>query len=329
MSTSFQSEIKMQKQIDEVLETMPAFVNEWYADMRLNNKTSSSCYDYLVKIRNFLEYINSNPIDMNVNEITQIACESYCLSCETTINKDGMETYTSNSYRKGIHCSISCFLNFLVSKHYIEYNYMNSIKRRKNDAEKKDDTRFLTKDDFNKILKAAKKIDKDVMLSNRNVLIVLLFMTTGLKKTAISELNIDSIDIKNKRITVLDTKGNKTIFYFGKQVDKYLKLWLKDRECLKTDKSGNALFLRLNGDRLSDDTLYNVVKNCCEKSVGEKYPPHKLRASFCSILYDETHDIEMVKTVAGFSSVGDAKEIIKYYDKKRGAEKIISNIFDN
>ena len=54
-----------------------------------------------------------------------------------------------------------------------------------------------------------------------------------------------------------------------------------------------------------------------KKALGKAMSPNKLRAGFCSILYDETHDIEFVRKVVGHAKI----ETTQRYIATKGSEK--------
>ena len=83
MQGRVENEIKTFKAADAVVKSLPRFANEWYFNMKASRKTASSCYDFVRKIRRFLEYINEDTMSVNTEDITLYACESFLISCQT------------------------------------------------------------------------------------------------------------------------------------------------------------------------------------------------------------------------------------------------------
>ena len=330
MQNQLASDIKVQKQIDGVIKDMPSFVVEWCYYLRTSDRTLLSCYDYIRKIRNFLKYINTDIQKIDVSEITSDACESYMNSCQTYKDKKGMEHITSLSYQQCIWSALNNFVDFLVAKGYTEYNYMQNIERVKgSDLEKINENRILlTKNDFNKILRASKRLSREEILKNRNTLIILLFLTTGIRKTAMSDININDINIDDKTLAITNSKNKTQIYNLSAQTIHYVIKWLEDRKELETTESGNALFITQKGDRLGDDTIYNIVKKSCKLGYGKKLSPTELRTGFCSILYEETDDIQFVQEVIGHQSALTTKRYFKNNNQRKRATKIMSDILD-
>lgn len=332
MQGRLENEMKIFKTADALMESMPSFANEWYMNMKASRKTASSCYDYVRKIRRFLEYINNDIKHMNVNEITLQTCESYMIACQTKKGSDGIEVFTSDSYQQGIWSAINNFLKFLSKRKYIEYNFMDDIEKPKNkDLDKINRARvLLTKKDFKKILASAKEGSNysGGLFDNRNILIVMLFMTTGIRNSALSEIDIDDIDASNNTLIVTDKGNIMHTYYLDNDVIYYFKKWIKDRDKIAKSESNKALFVNKNGERITSRGISKMITKCCKEGIGKNLSPHKLRSGFCSILYDETKDIEFVRRAVGHANIHTTQRYIKTNDnEKETASKIMNNIF--
>ena len=321
MQGRLENEMKIQQSTDKIMQDMPSYMQEWYLNMKASRKTASSCQDYARKIRKFLIYINSTPKNIQPEDITIQACESYMIACQTKTGDNGMLVYTSDSYQQGIWCALHSFLKFLEKRNYIEHNYMDDIDRPKNrDLDRINNERvLLTQKDFNKILTAAKhgSTYMNGVLNSRDVLIILLFMTTGMRRTALSEINISDINFEDNTLQVVD-KGNKTHLYpLNEQTILYTKEWLIDRKKVATANSGDALFINRDGNRIAPHGIWDLVRKYTYEGIGKELSPHKLRAGLCSILYNKTHDVEFVRRVIGHSNI----QTTQRYIKTKGNEK--------
>ena len=331
MQGRLENEMRLQKTTDEIMKTMPKFAEEWYTNMKASKKTASSIQDYSRKIRKFLEYISDDIKNMSPDEITLQACESYMIMCQTKTKGNGMIVYTSDSYQYSVWCALNCLMKFLKKRGYISENYMEDIERPKNkDADRvKNERVLLTQKDFQKILQCAKRGRdfRNGLFNNRDVLIILLFMTTGMRKTALSEINISDINLEEKTLSVID-KGNKLhVYVLNEQVVKYLSEWLEDRKHFKPQT--DALLINQYGTRMLPAGVYDIVKKNCRDALGVSLSPHKLRSGFCSILYSKTHDIEFVRRAVGHSDISTTQRYIKTEGKeKEKAARIMSDILD-
>lgn len=332
MQGRLEREMKAQRTVQCALESMPYFITEWYMNMQSSKKSNTSCYEYIKISRRFLEYMDSDIKNIDASNITLQLCESFMISCQTRIGNDGMEIPTTDRYKYGVWSALNSLMIFLSERNYIEYNFMTDIKRPHVSEQKESRKSYvLTKNDFNKILAAAKNGSgyKQGLLENRDVLIILLFMTTGIKKTTLSEINIEDINFSEKKLRVVENKNKVIIYDLNEQLISYINKWLVDREQFNPLPTENALFLKKDGTRLGDDSIYNIVKKCCYKGIGKKLSPQNLREGFCMILYKKTHDIEFVSEAIGNSSLQSTRRYIKRGKiKKDNATDIMSGLLN-
>lgn len=331
MQGRIENELKIENHIEQLLSDMPSYVREWYINLKASKKTATSCREYVTKIKNFLMHINPDIKNIDPRDITLDAVELYFISMQTKVNKKGEPVHTSDSYQQTIWFSLNSFFEFLKRRNYISENFMENISRPKNkDLNRIQEERILlTQKDFNKILKATKngagtdraKIYQD-RLKNRDMLIMLLFMTTGMRKTALSEINVQDVSRDTYVLKVID-KGNKIHYYpLNETVQKYFELWLMDREYF-VGEDQDALFVTEKGNRLASVSISRLVEKYCEEGLGYKISPHKLRSGFCSILYNKTHDAEFVRRAVGHSNITTTQRYIKTNDNEK---EIASNI---
>ena len=79
----------------------------------------------------------------------------------------------------------------------------------------------------------------------------------------------------------------------------------------------NALILSNRGERMTGQGIIAIVKKFAEEGLGYKISPHKLRAGFCSILFEKTHDIEFVRRAVGHEQVVTTQRYIVTDNKER------------
>lgn len=331
MQGRLEHELKTQQSTDEVVKSMPDFVQEWYVNLKASRKTAASCYDYTIKVRNFLQYIGNDDLNVSTNQITLQACESYLIMNQTKVSNNGMIVYTSDSYQIGIWYALNNFLSFLKNRQYIPENYMQYISKPKNQDLQRinNDRLLLTQKDFHKIIQCAlnsnTQTKKTVPLKNRDIAILLIFMTTGIRKTALSELNVNDFDRSDGTLRVVDKGNVYQHFPLNSMTLEYLHKWLIDRTKFSI-QNHDALFLNYDGERITQRGIVKIVQKYSEKALGFKISPHKLRAGFCSILYDKTNDIEFVRRAVGHANISTTQRYIKTTkDEKKIASKIIED----
>lgn len=334
MTGRLENEIKIEKVIMNTLSSMPGYVTEWYYNLKASKKEATSCNDLINKIKRFLLFIDTDIKSIKPKDITLMNTERYFIYAQKKIDKNGNTVYTSNSYQYGIWCALNNFFKFMVNRKYLSENYMEQIERPKNnDLDKINEKRILlTKKDFNKIINtvnngvgSSKAISHQQKYKSRDLSIVMLFMTTGMRREALSEINIEDLDLEEKRLTVTD-KGNKNhIYYLSDKVMENINDWIHLRKNMHLENK-HALFVSGNGKRMTGSSLYKLVEKYCDEALGYHISPHKLRSGFCSILYKEKKDIEYVRRAVGHSNIATTQRyIVTRNQEKKEASDFISS----
>lgn len=333
MQGRLETEIKKETVLLKKIQNMPEYLQEWYYNLKASQKTITTCRDYINKIEKFLTFINPSIKEIDPQNISLKDIQRYFILIQKR-EVNGQQTYTSDSYQQTVWCCLNNFFGFLYNTNKISKNYMTMIAKPKNkDLERINENRILlTKYDFNHILESVEEgagSDKarvcQKRLKNRDRAILLLFMTTGMRETALSEINIEDIDFINNTLKVID-KGNKFhVYNLSEKTINSLDLWLQDREKWKTNS--DALFIAENGNRIGSSTLAKLVDKYCQDALGYHISPHKLRAGFCSILYQETGNAEFVRRAVGHSNIATTQRYIVTDNNERAkASELINNL---
>ena len=334
MNGRLEDQNKIFRQCEEILAELPRYVQEWYLSLRASDKSATTCRVYINSIKQFLRFIDED-YNVELSDINQVVIMNYMVSIQTK-NKDGQELRTSDSYRCGIHAKLSSFIDFLYRNEYIEKDYMKFIEKPKNkDLARINENRvLLTEDDFQLILDTARKgipnqrnVGIQSLLRCRDISILLLFMFTGIREGALVSMNVEDVDFVNNTISVIDKGEKRRTCYIPEKVSDELQVWLIERKEILDimKKDTDALFINYSGNRISKVGIYQMVQRYTYHALGKALSPHKLRAGLCSILYNETHDLEFVRRTIGHSDISTTQR----YVVTDGMETYKSNLIMN
>ena len=289
--------------------------------------TESSAYKYIGHVVRFI-----NDID---KEISDIDIDDY-LYYLGKVNKG-----KSASYQITVYSALKKFSEYLYISKKNVVNGMEHVKRPKfKESEqtiKKREIGYLDNDEIKTYINTVKKgsgSDKakarQEKWKERDLAIILIFLTTGIRCSALYKLDISSIDF-DKHVLMVTDKGNKVIEYLlDIEVENIIKEWLIKRNELKIDKNDQALFISNMKKRMSVEAISLIVKKYSVKIEGKHITPHKLRATYGTQLYNETHDIRFVQSCMNHSSPKTTELYIRGnqdIDKKRAAQ-IVSKFLD-
>lgn len=79
----------------------------------------------------------------------------------------------------------------------------------------------------------------------------------------------------------------------------------------------DALFISNQKKRVSVKCIVRIVERYSLEGLGYSISPHKLRAAFCTILYNDTKDVEFVRRAVGHTCIETTLRYIADDDSAR------------
>ncbi len=163
----------------------------------------------------------------------------------------------------------------------------------------------------------------DEPLTVRDLAMMELFYSSGLRLSELVSLNLTNIDLVDAIVEVTG-KGDKTRRVpVGEKARQSLERWLIVRAgMVSPDES--ALFISQRGKRISPRTVQQRVhKLTQERGVPTDVHPHMLRHSFASHLLESSGDLRAVQELLGHADISttqiythlDFQHLAKVYDK--------------
>ena len=235
--------------------------------------------------------------------------------------KNGEEGQLSEGTRAKKFYAIRKFYEFLLDNEYIDNSPCNRVKPPRVTDEKEiiamtpEEVRILKENIKNGVgSHKAKAFQKHYV--NRDLAIVSLGCTTGLRVGSICEINMDDIDIDNRTIIVRE-KGNKVrTIRIGENTAKIINDWMIDRWMMFIGFCDDALFVSGAGKRLRPEDIALMLK---KYSVGIDKPitPHKMRSTCATNLYEATGDIFLVQDILGHKNIANTRRYAKMSEKRR------------
>lgn len=332
MDGRLEHKIGNEKLIAKRLNNLPECVSQYYFS-RSSSKESKGSVEYIKKIRAFLEFLNKDTKNIDVSKITEDDVSKYLHSIEQTTDKHGNIRETTFAYRKQVHSILNSFFEYLRKRKMIPENPMDCIERPKTkDVIKR---KHLDAFDINFILECidsgagsdfAKNKSKPWRL--RDKAIIVLLAMTGMRETALTEINMNDLDFLKGTIRVVDKRHKTHIYKMNETIRNVLADWIEDRNEKLSGQETDALFISNQKKRVSVCCVVQIVKKYSLEGLGYAITPHKLRAAFCTILYERTGDIEFVRRAVGHSCIETTQRYVVDDDSARDeAAEIMTKIF--
>ncbi len=139
---------------------------------------------------------------------------------------------------------------------------------------------------------------------------------TGMRVTEIISLNIEDINLERGYATCKNGKRERAV-PLGNMSLKALKEYITNaRNVMIKDESEKALFVNLNGQRLTRQGFWKIIKYYKEQAHIEKeITPHVLRHSFATHLLQNGADLKSIQTMLGHSDILSTQIYMQFQDE--------------
>lgn len=258
-------------------------------DKKLSDNTLQS---YRRDILQFEKFLDAN--DINFSKATEENIEDYLKE----LQKEGKKTSTASRSL----ATIRSFYQYLLKTKKVKEDPTVSIQSPK--IEKRVPS-VLTSEEVELLLDQPKDVD---LKGTRDKAMLEFAYATGMKVTEIIDLNIDDVNFDEN--TVLCSNGKKArIIPLGTLAEKALKEYVEDaRPIMVKDETNKALFVNVNGDRLTRQGFWKIVKYYKEQAHIEKdITPHVLRHSFATHLLQNGADLKSIQAMLGHSDISSTQ----------------------
>ena len=303
--------------VEAKLDKYPNYLKGYYYSKSLSIRTMNT---YLNIIEKFIDSVQKPIENVTIDDINE-----YIHSMKDC----------SDSHKATTYSAFKSFFDYMYKTGKISENPIEHVERAKIKRSIVERNDYLTERELQHFLYnvkngcgtgRAKAFQK--YLRSRDCAMCYIFLHTGMRLSALAELNIEDLDFDNKSIRVI-TKGEKIKVYNGLNVCfDYIQEWIKDRGEYVGNED-NALFVSKKGNRLSDVAIENIIKKYASDIRGKNITPHKLRATYATMLYNKGVDLDTLCELMGHSQVETTRIYIRGRENKSAdAARIMSKICD-
>lgn len=320
-----EKETKFYENMKVKLQGLPSILSEYCTSMRANRKAYTTVGVYVNNVLHFARFVtNGNLTEDFYKHISPSDVESYMISLETRETKNGIQR-TGDDILQSRWSSLNTFFEWAMKRGYIDKNPMGFVSRPKNNTEHR--VNYLSKAEINKLMKAVDKNPNKVM-ALRNKAAISLALATGLRVSALLNMNVYDIDFENNFIKVIEKRQKVREIYIGDNVKAILQEWIGVRNDVFADVDTAALFVSQKRDRWSVDSFSEMLENACAASGIKRITPHKLRASAACALAKAGVPVKAIAKQLGHSSTQVTMRYIDVFEEdSEKAKGILDNLF--
>lgn len=322
MGGRLEYELRVQNKLQEKIDKLPKVFSEYYYSLISSGKTYTTAYRYIEHVLRFVTFtFGENYADDFYLSVTGTHVNMYITSLRTK-ETNGKVERTSDSHRALHWSAINSFFQFLVPQ-YITINpvsYTNKPKVRDNP-----NVTYLTREEVGRFLKNVEAKANERM-KNRDLCIFKLGFGTGLRVSAITQIDIKDVDLEHNQIKVTE-KGDRDYYVLiGDNLRAQIILWLQDREKYFGDVDSDALFLSQKRKRISTRTIGDLIERYNEGVTDKHVSPHVMRHSCATNLYEAKGDIYLCAEQLHHRNVSTTQ---RYAEVSKERKKNAANILDD
>mgnify|MGYP004525205459 FL=1 len=277
--------------------------------------------DYLKEFTDYLTSVkksSSNTIESYVRDIKAFLSYADINSLDILIlSSDDLKDYLSSLEKKGkTHAtlirnlaSIRCFYEFLIYTDSVMTNPTKNVKLKKTETKLPE---ILTQKEIDILFSQP---DVSTHRGCRDKAMLELLYATGLRVTELIDLNIDDVNLQINIVMCHSNKSERIVPIYKSAVKSIENYLLNVRSVLVSDKNEKALFVNMNGSRMTRQGFWKIIKAYAESGgINKTITPHTIRHSFATHLLENGAGIKDIKEMlghAGISSTQVYSQIIK------------------
>ena len=266
-------------------------------DKKLSNNTLQS---YKRDILQYQTYIDKNKI--NYLKMDNKDVNDYLKS----LSKANKKTSTISRNL----ATMRAFYQFLIRTKKIKKDPTEGIHSPK--AEKKVPS-VLTAKEVELLLEQPKNVD---LKGIRDKAMLEIAYATGMRVTEIISLDIEDVNIEESYVTCNTGSKKRSIPLGSISLQSLVDYMEKARPILIKDENDKALFVNINGKRLTRQGFWKIVKYYKEQAhISKEITPHILRHSFATHLLRNGADLKSIQTMLGHSDISSTQVYMQFQNE--------------
>ena len=255
--------------------------------------SSNTIASYMRDIRQFAQWLETIS-KKNVLDVTQLNIREFLVHLEN-IGKSGATVSRSVA-------SLKNFYAYLISSGFVEENPVCDVHIER--GEKKL-PKILTGREIELLLAQPACVDAK---GYRDKAMLELMYATGIRVSELIDLDMDDINLDQGLIKCNRSKKNRSIPLYPAAL-KALKVYVRNiRGSMLADPTEQALFVNVNGTRMSRQGFWKILKHYQEMAHIEKeITPHTLRHSFAVHLLENGADLGSLQELMGHCDISSTQ----------------------
>src|SRR5574337_321501 len=275
-------------------------IDEFLIDIQIKGYSSVTIYNYRYKLKNIQDYFLINNIE-TIEKITKQDIKKWI----AYLQQNGMQASTINITTN----RLKRLIDYLIEEEYLETSPFQNIKQLKTQKKK---IYPLDDSEIKQLLQQARK-HKYKHIAQRNVVLFMMILETGLRISEVSNLRND--DILDNQIVVKSGKGNKDR---AVAITPLLKKEMIKYDRIKKNRYKNDnyeyYFISYQKGKLSEKSIWTIMHTMQSKIELRdvvRFSGHTLRHTYAHMAIRNGMDIYTLSLNMGHSQVSMTQKYLQ------------------
>ena len=263
----------------------------YLADTKHSSQNTIS--SYLRDLHQFHDYVQDT-LEVDLRQVTTEEIQAYV---SWMLGKGKSPASATRSV-----ASLKSFYGYLVSIGALKINPAKGVAAAK--VERKY-PQILTSKEVELFLEQPKCVDAK---GYRDHAMLELLYATGIRVSELISLNLSDLNLSASLLRC-ESRGRERVIPLYHTAVKALQDYVKDiRPQIIADTEEQALFVNMNGERMSRQGFWKIIKYYQEKAGIEKdITPHTLRHSFAAHLLENGADLRSIQEMLGHADISSTQ----------------------
>lgn len=277
--------------------------------------------DYSVLFNNYLTIQKSNSANTKESYMRDVNFYLNYLEGEGVEPVDADEELINRFvvYLKGLNrtattisrnlASIRCFYKFLIFRGEMDFNPAKGVKIEKTEKRL---PQVLSGEEIELLLAQP---DITEPKGCRDKAMLELLYATGTRASELINLNLKDINLRSGVLYCRGSKSVRTIPVYPSAIVSVSDYIYRMRGLLTGPDTGDALFVNLNGGRLTRQGFWKIIKSyAIEAGITKEITPHTLRHSFALHLLENGASVKDIQTMMGHADISSTQVYVQLLD---------------